>query len=630
MNAKRRKKRQLRNLICTAWCGVELLIVTLAFLGLGKVLQRTIETGNYKNVSGIWGDFSLGNPYAGQKKDGPVICLDAGHGGKDNGSDYSQRFEKDDNLRITLAVAAYLREKDATVLLTREDDTFVSLEDRCSFANTNGVDYFVSLHRNDGDGAGVEIWVDSAADGETAEMAQKILDGLGAVGIQRNRGLKKGTQKSENGDYFVNVNTDMPSCIVELGFINNAADNQMFDAHLDGYAAAIGDAVLATYEAHKDEHAQGGDADGGGGTPGTAGVTGGAGGAGDGGTGGTAGTGAGGVTGSGDTGQTGTGVNGSAGAGSDGAAGTGVTGGAGATAGAGDAGVPGVTGLGDAGAKASDTPGMSGIHKAAGNSISGMAGVKSFLDGLRAQQEAADAAPEVTMIDPSGRDNTSQDWGQGVNVDEKNRPVGALNAQAQYGGLNALFIGEDTPTVYLTFDEGYECGYTESLLNTLKEKDVKAVFFVTQPYVRDDGDLVRRMIDDGHVLGNHSVNHPASGLPAITAEEQQNEVMGLHNYMLENYGYTMSLFRYPAGKFSEQSLAIVNNCGYKSVFWSFAYLDYDVNNQPDRAESLKKMVDRLHPGAVYLLHAESETNAAVLGDFIDQARAKGYTFGVIG
>ena len=92
----------------------------------------------------------------------------------------------------------------------------------------------------------------------------------------------------------------------------------------------------------------------------------------------------------------------------------------------------------------------------------------------------------------------------------------------------------------------------------------------------------------------------------------------------------MNLFRYPAGKFSEQSLAIVNNCGYKSVFWSFAYLDYDVENQPDRAESLKKMVDKLHPGAVYLLHAESSTNAAVLGEFIDQAREKGYTFGVIG
>ncbi len=626
MNAKRRKKRQLRNLICMTWCGAELLIVLLAFLGLGNVLRRTMESGEYKNVSGIWGNFSPESLPASAKEAGPVICLDAGHGGKDNGSDYSQRFEKDDNLRITLAVAAYLRGKNVTVFLTREDDTFVSLEDRCSFANTNNVDYFVSLHRNDGDGAGVEVWVDSAANGETVEMAQKILDGLSGVGIQRNRGLKKGTQRSENGDYFVNANTNMPSCIVELGFIGNAEDNRMFDEHLDAYAAAIGDAVLSTYEAHKDEHRKDGDVGTGAGEADGTGAD---------------GIGAPGIAGAGGTsdeapgsdGAAGApGITGGAGTGADGTGAPGITGGAGTGAdGTGAPGITGGAGTGAAGTRISvDTKGMSGIHRAAENSISGMAGIKNFLDETRASQEPAETAPQVTMIDPAGKDNTGQDWGQGVNVDEKNRPVGALNAQAQYGALNALFIAEDTPTIYLTFDEGYECGNTESLLNTLKEKDVKAVFFVTQPYVRDDGELVQRMIDDGHVIGNHSVSHPAAGLPSQTAEEQQNEVMGLHNYMLEHYGYTMNLFRYPAGKFSEQSLAIVNNCGYKSVFWSFAYLDYDVENQPDRAESLKKMVDKLHPGAVYLLHAESSTNAAVLGEFIDQAREKGYTFGVIG
>ena len=87
----------------------------------------------------------------------------------------------------------------------------------------------------------------------------------------------------------------------------------------------------------------------------------------------------------------------------------------------------------------------------------------------------------------------------------------------------------------------------------------------------------------------------------------------------------MHLFRYPTGAFSEQSLAIVNNCNYKSVFWSFAYLDYDVNNQPDQTQSLQKLVDRMHPGAIYLLHAESETNTAILGSFIDQAKAAGYS-----
>lgn len=105
--------------------------------------------------------------------------------------------------------------------------------------------------------------------------------------------------------------------------------------------------------------------------------------------------------------------------------------------------------------------------------------------------------------------------------------------------------------------------------------------------------------------------------------------MGNHAYVKENFDYEMRLFRYPAGKFSEQSLALVNNCNYTSVFWSFAYLDYDVNNQPDTKESLQKLKDKLHPGAIYLLHAESETNAKILGDFIDAASGQGYTFGTL-
>lgn len=97
-----------------------------------------------------------------------------------------------------------------------------------------------------------------------------------------------------------------------------------------------------------------------------------------------------------------------------------------------------------------------------------------------------------------------------------------------------------------------------------------------------------------------------------------------HQYIKDNFGYDMHLFRFPAGKFSDQSLAVVNNCNYKSVFWSFAYKDYDVNNQPSEPEALQKLKDRMHPGAIYLLHAESTTNTAILGRFIDAAQAAGY------
>jgi delta-lactam-biosynthetic de-N-acetylase len=193
----------------------------------------------------------------------------------------------------------------------------------------------------------------------------------------------------------------------------------------------------------------------------------------------------------------------------------------------------------------------------------------------------------------------------------------------------ALFLGEGEDTIYLTFDEGYEYGLTGSILDTLQEKDVKAVFFVTEHYAKSQPELVQRIIDEGHVLGNHSASHPSAGLVSLSKTEQENEVMENHNYVLEQFGYSMYLFRYPAGRFSEQSLAIVNNCNYKSVFWSFAYVDYDVENQPDPAESLAKLEERLHPGAIYLLHAESETNASILGELIDYAREQGYSFGTL-
>ncbi len=233
-----------------------------------------------------------------------------------------------------------------------------------------------------------------------------------------------------------------------------------------------------------------------------------------------------------------------------------------------------------------------------------------------------------TQIDINGLDTTGLDWGQGGDKDEWNRPAGCLQYQEKYGKYNAYFIKDEPEKkfIYLTIDEGYEYGCSPRILDTLKEKKVPAVFFVTKSFADQNNDLVQRMIDEGHEVGNHSVTHPAGGLYSQTIEQQTNEVTGLHDYIKNQFGYEMHLFRYPAGKFNEQSLALLNNLNYKTVFWSFAYLDYDVENQPDTAESLQKMIDCLHPGALYLLHAESETNTAVLGDFIDQARAQGYKF----
>lgn len=233
-----------------------------------------------------------------------------------------------------------------------------------------------------------------------------------------------------------------------------------------------------------------------------------------------------------------------------------------------------------------------------------------------------------TPIDLASLSTSAEGWGPGTDCDEKNRPHSALSYQEKYGKYNAHFIVPDSDKIYLTFDEGYENGRTADILNVLKEKNTQAVFFVTLPYAKQNPDLIQRMIDEGHTVGAHSVTHPAQGLPSQTIEQQQKEITELHDYIKDNFNYEMHLFRFPAGIFSEQSLAIVNNCNYKSVFWSFAYLDYDTENQPDPAQALDKLKSRLHPGAIYLLHAVSSTNASILGDFIDCIGAEGYEIGL--
>lgn len=244
------------------------------------------------------------------------------------------------------------------------------------------------------------------------------------------------------------------------------------------------------------------------------------------------------------------------------------------------------------------------------------------------EEEAARTPANPAAVTEFGQyaslDAVKKGWGPGGPVDELNRSQGALSYQELYGKYNADFIGENTKQICLTFDEGYENGFTDDILDVLKEKDVPAVFFVTQPYVKTEADLIRRMIDEGHIVGNHSVNHPS--FPDTPLAQCKEEIEGLHNYVKENFGYEMNLFRFPMGEFNEQDLKLVQDMGYRSVFWSFAYRDWEVDNQPDPAEALEKVVSKAHPGAIYLLHAVSQTNAEILGDFIDEMRAQGYEF----
>ncbi|MCQ2559305.1 MAG: polysaccharide deacetylase family protein [Clostridia bacterium] len=237
-------------------------------------------------------------------------------------------------------------------------------------------------------------------------------------------------------------------------------------------------------------------------------------------------------------------------------------------------------------------------------------------------QVQINANPDLNSL--NGLDTTRKDWGPGLNMDENNRPVGSTSYQDLYGKYQAWFIGENQPQVYLTFDNGYENGCTTPILDTLKEKNCPAIFFVTLSYVKNNPELIQRMIAEGHTLGNHTANHPE--MPNISLEKQIAEIMELHNYLKENYNYDMYLFRYPAGVFNEQSLALLQKMGYQSVFWSFAYKDWLTDDQPDPTESLDLLNKRMHPGAIYLLHAVSQTNTQILGSFIDQTRQSGYQF----
>lgn len=192
----------------------------------------------------------------------------------------------------------------------------------------------------------------------------------------------------------------------------------------------------------------------------------------------------------------------------------------------------------------------------------------------------------------------------------------------KYGALCLDTTGEKV--IYLTFDCGYENGCTEKILDTLKEKKVPAAFFVTLPHVQSCPELIARMVNEGHIVGNHSVNHP--NFSTISRSKMAEEIEGLDNYLRAHFGYSAPYFRFPEGACSESALDLVQNLGYTSVFWSSAYADWDTKNLKGKQYAFETVTSRLHHGCVLLLHAVSQDNADALGDIIDYARAQGYKF----
>lgn len=194
----------------------------------------------------------------------------------------------------------------------------------------------------------------------------------------------------------------------------------------------------------------------------------------------------------------------------------------------------------------------------------------------------------------------------------------------KYGAFTVDTKSEEK-VLYLTFDCGYEHNnLTARVLDTLREKQVTAAFFCTLHHIKEHPELIARMINEGHIVGNHSSEHPS--FAEISRERMVSEIEECENYLRENFGYAAKYFRFPAGEYNESALDVVSSIGYVSSFWSVAYSDWDVNKSKGKDYAVKTVMDRLHPGAVILLHSVSQDNAEALGEIIDSARAQGYEF----
>ena len=192
---------------------------------------------------------------------------------------------------------------------------------------------------------------------------------------------------------------------------------------------------------------------------------------------------------------------------------------------------------------------------------------------------------------------------------------------------DSYFVGDtDNKVLYLTFDEGYEKGNTGNILDTLKELEVPAAFFVVKPFITTEPELIKRMVDEGHLVCNHSSHHPS--MPSITDTAKFNsELTDVEEAYKNIIGQDMPrFFRPPMGKYSKNSLIKTKELGYKTIFWSFAYKDWLVNSQPDEKTAIEKIEKGAHPGAILLLHAVSDTNTKILKTVLSDLKEEGYEF----
>jgi len=225
-------------------------------------------------------------------------------------------------------------------------------------------------------------------------------------------------------------------------------------------------------------------------------------------------------------------------------------------------------------------------------------------------------------------DLTIETGAWGLSFRTEGKPPSGPADQRQLQRYDAAYLGDTSqPVIYLTFDSGYENGSTAKILDTLKKHDVPAAFFLVGNYIERNADLVRRMVDEGHIVGNHTMHHYDMSKLA-EKEAFTKELQELESLFQETTGKELPKFyRPPQGLYSQENLQMAQELGYKTVFWSLAYVDWNNDDQPTREEAFSKLLPRIHNGAVVLLHSTSSTNAEILDELLTKWKEEGYRFG---
>lgn len=257
--------------------------------------------------------------------------------------------------------------------------------------------------------------------------------------------------------------------------------------------------------------------------------------------------------------------------------------------------------------------------------------MRKWMDDNRMQVFFGICAAAVLLLCAVFSDTAIIETGSwGLSFQEEGRtPVGTVG-QTVLEAYDAAYVGDVTEKVlYLTFDAGYENGYTAQILDVLKAHEVPAAFFLVGNYLETEPDLVRRMVDEGHAVGNHTWNHPDMSQIADKASFEKELSMVEDAYRRITKRELEKFYRPPQGIYSEENLKMAKELGYKTVFWSLAYADWDNSTQPTAEQAFAKLIPRVHPGAVVLLHSTSKTNAAILDELLTKWEEMGYTFAPI-